>query len=124
MHWPVVSSYVTLKKMKRCLLVLTLTLLSGAAIAAENLIGQTQSELKKQGFYYGEVTGKENLDTTAAIKRFQIRNALEVTGSLNQETLEALGFKGPAAGTKVPDPQAEPSSKPQPRRPANLRKDE
>jgi peptidoglycan hydrolase-like protein with peptidoglycan-binding domain len=57
---------------------------------ADDTVAQAQQALKDQGFYYGEVTGEKNADTTAAVRRFQIRNGLEVTGELNSETLRAL----------------------------------
>jgi peptidoglycan hydrolase-like protein with peptidoglycan-binding domain len=70
-------------------------------------VQQAQESLKEQGFYYGEVTGQKNADTTAAIRRFQIRNGLQVTGELNDETMLAL--KSPSAsapvGTTTPTPQ-------------------
>ena len=39
-------------------------------------ISSVQQSLKDQGFYYGEITGKKDADTTAAIRRYQIRNGL------------------------------------------------
>jgi peptidoglycan hydrolase-like protein with peptidoglycan-binding domain len=58
---------------------------------ADPLIQNVQQALKDQGFYYGEVTGDKDADTTAAIRRYQIRNGLQITGDLNDETLKALG---------------------------------
>lgn len=55
------------------------------------MIENVQQALKDQGFYYGEVTGEKNADTIAAIRRFQIRNGLQVNGELNDETLRTLG---------------------------------
>lgn len=52
---------------------------------------QVQRALKDQGFYYGEITGQIDADTTAAIRRFQIRNGLKVTGELDGETRKSLG---------------------------------
>ena len=57
---------------------------------ADDTIAQAQQALKDQGFYYGDVTGEKNADTTAGLRRFQIRNGLEVTGELNSETMRAL----------------------------------
>ena len=53
-----------------------------------------QTELKSQGFFYNEITGVNGPETVAAVKRFQIRNGLEVTGTLSKETLDALGIGG------------------------------
>lgn len=66
-----------------------------------------QSALKDAGFYYGQVNGEKNEETAAAIRRYQIRNGLQVTGSINQETLDSL-FK-----TNAPS-QGEPSREPSP----------
>ena len=41
----------------------------------------------------GEVNGDLNANLTAAIRRYQIRNGLQVTGELNDETLRSLGIK-------------------------------
>jgi peptidoglycan hydrolase-like protein with peptidoglycan-binding domain len=56
-----------------------------------------QQALKDQGFYYGEITGTKDADTTAAIRRYQIRNGLQITGDLNEETLKSLGVDSSGA---------------------------
>lgn len=75
---------------------------------ADTTIEQAQEELKEQGFYFGEVNGDKNADTVAAIRRFQIRSGLQVTGELNDETLRALhaGSSSLSSKTaKVPEEQ-------------------
>lgn len=69
-------------------------------------IASVQQTLKDQGFYYGAVTGKRDPDTTAAIRRYQIRNGLQITGELNAETQKSLGIKGnfPPAARSTPAP--------------------
>ena len=57
---------------------------------ADSTVQQAQEELKAQGYYFGQIDGDKNADTIAAIRRFQIRNGLQVTGELDQETLRAL----------------------------------
>jgi peptidoglycan hydrolase-like protein with peptidoglycan-binding domain len=57
---------------------------------ADQTIAEAQQTLKEQGFYYGEINGEKTADTTAAIRRYQIRNGLQVTGELNDETLKSL----------------------------------
>jgi len=61
---------------------------SVAQLRADEAVAKAQQSLKDQGFYYGQVTGEKNADTSAAIRRFQIRNGLQVTGELNDETLQ------------------------------------
>jgi peptidoglycan hydrolase-like protein with peptidoglycan-binding domain len=70
---------------------------------------QVQRALKDQGFYYGEITGQTDTDTTAAIRRFQIRNGLKVTGELDAETRKSLGV---SAATSAPKSTPAPSAAP------------
>jgi peptidoglycan hydrolase-like protein with peptidoglycan-binding domain len=60
---------------------------------ADQLVESVQQALKDEGFYYGEVNGDMNANLTAAIRRYQIRNGLQVSGELNDETLRSLGVK-------------------------------
>ena len=64
------------------------------AVHADPQTASAQQALKDQGFYYGEVTGTKDADTTAAIRRYQIRNGLQITGDLNAETRKSLGIGG------------------------------
>src|SRR5437899_79098 len=57
---------------------------------ADSTVQQAQEELKAQGYYFGQIDGDKNADTIAAIRRFQIRKGLQVTGELDEETLRAL----------------------------------
>src|SRR5262245_35663004 len=52
-------------------------------LRADQSIADVQQALKDQGFYYGDVTGTKTADTTAAIRRYQIRNGLQVTGEVD-----------------------------------------
>jgi peptidoglycan hydrolase-like protein with peptidoglycan-binding domain len=69
-------------------------LVLAATASADPLTRSVQEKLKDQGFYYGKVDGKPGPETTAALKRFQIRNGLPVTGSADLETTKALGVAG------------------------------
>jgi len=60
---------------------------------ADQLVESVQQALKNEGFYYGEINGDMNANLTAAIRRYQIRNGLQVSGELNDETLRSLGVK-------------------------------
>jgi peptidoglycan hydrolase-like protein with peptidoglycan-binding domain len=72
-----------------------------AALGADETIASAQQALKDQGFYYGEITGRKDTDTTAAIRRYQIRNGLKITGELDAETQRSLR----ATGTAAPQPR-------------------
>ncbi len=65
-------------------------MLVAARLHADEQLQQVQQSLKDQGFYYGLVDGEPGTETNAAVRRYQIRNGLEVTGKLNAETLAAL----------------------------------
>src|SRR5205085_8442540 len=67
-------------EMKAALGAAILGMLLVQSLVADPTIEQAQQALKEQGSYYGEVTGQKNADTAAAIRRFQIRNGLQVTG--------------------------------------------
>src|SRR5882724_898156 len=80
---------------------------------ADSTVQQAQEELKEQGYYFGQINGDKNADTIAAIRRFQIRSGLQVTGELDQETLRALhaaSASSTAATTPVPQPHNSESS--------------
>src|SRR3954471_8537379 len=88
---------------------LILFLLAGFLLAttpaqADAVIASVQKALKDQGFYYGEITGQKDADTTAALRRYQIRNGLHITGELNAETQKSLGVKGSVAPRPTPTP--------------------
>lgn len=76
-------------------IILVIFLGSVALARADDKIFGAQQSLKDQGFYYGEVNGEKNADTAAAIRRYQIRNGLQVTGELDNETMRALGASAP-----------------------------
>jgi peptidoglycan hydrolase-like protein with peptidoglycan-binding domain len=76
--------------MKRPLLYLVVIFWAGSAVHADQSIRSLQQTLKDQGFYYGAVTGDKSADLTAAIRRYQIRNGLQVTGEINEETLRSV----------------------------------
>ena len=81
--------------MKRIVLLLLLAL--GLSARADDLTKNVQTQLKELGFYYAEISGATGPETTAAIRRYQIRNGYEVTGTLTEETLQGLGLaKAPA----------------------------
>ena len=84
-------------------------------LRADQLVENVQQALKDEGFYYGEVNGDVNANLTAAIRRYQIRNGLQVTGELNDETLRALGIRSSGSSrptTKAASPTPAPTEPP------------
>lgn len=89
--------------MKRRLSVTVLFFLAICCLArADQVVASVQQKLKDQGFYYGEITGTKDTDTTAAIRRYQIRNGLQITGEINAETQRSLGLASKPAATPPP----------------------
>jgi peptidoglycan hydrolase-like protein with peptidoglycan-binding domain len=93
-------------------LIVVAALLFGAfsTARADETTRAIQQSLKDQGFYYGDASGQKNSETTAAIRRFQIRNGLQITGEINAETLRALGVSSAPSATKKPIATATPSA--------------
>jgi peptidoglycan hydrolase-like protein with peptidoglycan-binding domain len=86
--------------------------LFASSLWADELTRELQQRLKDQGFYYGDVDGQPGDETSAAIRRYQIRYGLKVTGQLNDETLRSLGLSAnsaapPAPQRPLPAPQQE-----------------
>lgn len=89
-------------------LIFALSCVAAAPARADQEIASVQQALKDQGFYYGEVTGTEDADTTAAIRRYQIRNGLKITGDLSPETQKSLGVHGSGSAAATPAPARSP----------------
>ncbi len=84
---------------------------------ADQSIASVQQALKDQGFYYGAITGTKDADTTAAIRRYQIRNGLKITGELSPETEKSLGVRGRTAAPTATPPHPQRSATPPPSQP-------
>ena len=72
-----------------------LLILCAAPLQAEDLVRAAQTRLAALGYYKAGVDGSSGSMTSAAIRRFQLAEKLKVTGSLNQQTLDALGVNKP-----------------------------
>jgi peptidoglycan hydrolase-like protein with peptidoglycan-binding domain len=95
-----------------CFAFLVVLLAGVGSLRADQITSAVQKALKDQGFYYGEVNGQKTADTTAAIRRYQIRNGLQITGEVDAETLRSLGV-GPGAVRSAPP--SEPAAAPEER---------
>jgi lipid-binding SYLF domain-containing protein/peptidoglycan hydrolase-like protein with peptidoglycan-binding domain len=70
--------------------------------ASKDDIRTAQQALKDKGTYTGPVDGTMNAETKKALRDFQQKNNLEATGTLNHETMTALGVT-PHPSTKGKD---------------------
>src|SRR5215813_14169907 len=86
--------------MKRSLLCFVVALCAVSLLRADQAIRSLQQTLKDRGFYYGAVTGDKSAETTAAIRRYQIRNGLKVTGDINEETLRSVNSNAVASASQ------------------------
>jgi len=93
--------------MKRPLPCLVATLCAVSFAHADQTIRSLQQTLKDQGFYYGTITGDKSAETIAAIRRYQIRNGLQVTGEINEETLRSVNSSSNSVASA-----SQPASKP------------
>lgn len=99
--------------MNRTLFVAALIFLAALASAwADQATESAQKKLKDEGFYYGAINGRKDADTTAAIRRYQIRNGMKITGELDNETQRALGLTSKPAATPAPRPAHTPGPTP------------
>ena len=117
--------------MKKAMMIWAAICLASVAFAqGDPAVASAQKTLKERGFYYGEVTGRKDPDTTAALRRYQIRNGLQITGELSAETRRSLGLAGaistpaPRATPRPVEPAPTPFARePQPDETSDLRDD-
>lgn len=97
--------------MKQSALIVAAIFLSTILIAqADQSIESAQQILKDQGFYYGELNGQKDTDTVAALRRYQIRNGLSVTGELDPATQQSLGMNAAASARPAAKPATTPEA--------------
>ena len=94
-------------KEKSAIVVLALAL--AQLTGADSTMEEAQQELKEQGFYFGQINGDKNADTIAAIRRFQIRSGLPITGELDEPTLRALRSSTASSSASTNIPQSPPA---------------
>jgi peptidoglycan hydrolase-like protein with peptidoglycan-binding domain len=94
--------------MKRFFMTALFCLAAFSLVNADGAIESIQQKLKDEGFYFGEINGKKDVDTTAAIRRYQIRSGLQITGDINAETQRALGITYATPSTTRPQPTSPP----------------
>ena len=66
---------------------------------------RVQSALRAKGFDPGSIDGRVGAETKAAVKKFQDRYGIKATGTIDNQTLFALGIVNgqPAAALAKPD---------------------
>jgi peptidoglycan hydrolase-like protein with peptidoglycan-binding domain len=56
------------------------------------MITNVQSALQEAGYYDGPITGSLSVETRAAIANFQRDQGLNITGAIDEPTVESLGL--------------------------------
>jgi len=84
---------------KRTIVYFVVALSVIGSVSADQTVQSVQQALKDQGFYYGNVTGEKSAETTAAIRRYQIRDGLQVTGEMDPQTLHSLNVNSNSAAS-------------------------
>lgn len=86
---PPTSDSRVMKRFFLCFLAVSLA--AAGSLRADDTVRAAQTRLKTGGFYFGEINGRYDSDTSVAITRYQIRNGLQITGKLDALTRQALG---------------------------------
>lgn len=58
----------------------------------DEVIANVQTALQDAGYYFGAVTGSLNFETRTALANFQRDYGLEVTGAIDEPTVETMGL--------------------------------
>jgi Putative peptidoglycan binding domain len=58
----------------------------------DEVIANVQVALQDAGYYFGQITGSLSFDTRAALANFQRDYGLEITGAIDEPTVETLGL--------------------------------
>src|SRR5205814_10197780 len=70
------------------------------SVRDDQMVQTVQQALKDQGYSYGNGSGQKSAETTAAVRRYQIRNGLQGTGEINPETLRSLNAASNSASSR------------------------
>jgi peptidoglycan hydrolase-like protein with peptidoglycan-binding domain len=93
--WVAFSETIRAMSVNSVKFIFLLLILCAAPLQAEEVVRAAQAKLAALGYYKARVDGSSGSRTSAAIRRFQLAEKLKVTGSLNQQTLDALGVNKP-----------------------------
>ena len=94
--------YSLTQRLMTCAAAAFLMALGPASLLADDALRHVQQSLRDQGFYYGSIDGQPGDETTQAIRRYQIRNGLAVSGQLDDATRKSIdrNESNVAKGTK------------------------
>lgn len=73
-------------------------------------VRQAQTQLKQSGDYHGTVDGRWGPATQAAVRSYQQKHNLPVTGRLDRETMDSMNLSGQQRAAPSPSAPASPPS--------------
>ncbi len=76
--------------MRNFLVLISLVLAFGGHLLADEPTRCAQEELRKRNLYFGDVDGRMNEEFRGALKRYQARKSLNVTGEMDEDTANSL----------------------------------
>lgn len=83
---------------------------SGSWSLSKQDIQQAQGQLRDQGLYHGNVDGILGPETKQALQQFQQKNGLQVTSTLDQQTMDKLlGNPAVGQGSSMPPNSGQPT---------------
>ncbi|HEX7516722.1 MAG TPA: peptidoglycan-binding domain-containing protein [Chthoniobacterales bacterium] len=60
---------------------------------SDSSVGQVQAALAREGYYRGAIDGSLGPGTRNALRRYQRKHGLDVTGRVDRPVIEALGLR-------------------------------
>ena len=103
-----VKTFPSMKTSRACLAAGLFAFGLTGSLRADDGLRHYQQSLRDQGFYYGPVDGSSGDETTQAVRRFQIRNGLAVSGQLDDETRRSIDHAATEAAQSTPGPLVAP----------------
>ena len=103
-----VKTVPSMKTLRACLAAGFLVVSAAGSLHADDSLRHYQQSLRDQGFYYGPINGSTSDETTQALRRYQIRNGLAVTGQLDDDTRRSIDRAATESAQATPGPLVEP----------------
>ncbi len=97
-----------MKTFRACLAAGFLVLGVAGSVRADDSLRHYQQALRDQGFYYGPINGTAGDETTQALRRYQIRNGLAVSGQLDDDTRRSIDRAAAESAQATPGPLVTP----------------
>jgi peptidoglycan hydrolase-like protein with peptidoglycan-binding domain len=78
-----------------------MVVLCARQLSADDRVRQVQEALRKRHLYFGDIDGRDNAELQNALKRYQERKGLSVSGDVDNDTAASLGLSVRVNATAV-----------------------